>query len=78
MMALKTTTFIALRLINFCHVRLEKLESLTDIVTAPRANPFAGIAVAVNLDDEAEIASDPVKVISHYSGSDVEDIDIEH
>ena len=32
----------------------------------------------VNLNDEAEMESDPVKVISDDSGSDAEDIDIEH
>lgn len=49
-----------------------------DIVTGPRTNPFAGISIAVNLNDEAEMDSDPVKVISNDSGSDTEDIDIEH
>ena len=32
----------------------------------------------LNLNDEAEMESDPVKVISDDSGSDAEDIDIEH
>ena len=61
-----------------CHAGLEKLQSLNDIVTGPRANPFAGISVVVNLNDEAEMEYDPVNVISDDSGSDAEDIDIEH
>ena len=60
------------------HAGLEKLQSLTDIVTALRADQFPGISVAANLDDEAEMESDPVKVISDDSGSNVEHIDIEH
>ena len=53
-----------------CYAGLDRLQSLNDIVTGPRADPFAGISVAVNLNDEAEMESDP--------GSDVEYIDIEH
>jgi len=49
---------------------LEKLQSLTDIVKAPCANTFAGISVAVNLEDEAEMESDPVNLISDDLGSD--------
>jgi len=60
------------------HAGIEKLHSLTDIVTAPRADPFAEISVAVNLDDQAEMEFDPAKVIIDDSGSDAEDIDIEH
>jgi len=52
-----------------CHAGLEKLQFLNDIVTGPRADPFAGISVAVNLNDEAEMESDPVKVISDDSDS---------
>ena len=61
-----------------CHAGLERLQSLNDIVTGPRTDRFAGISVAVNLNDEAEMESDPVNVISDDSGSDAEDIDIEH
>lgn len=61
-----------------CHAGLEKLQSLTDIVTAPRADSFAEISVAVNLNDQAEMEFDPAKVISDDSGSDAEDIGIEH
>ena len=50
---------------------------LDDIVTGPRADPFVGISVAVNLNDEAKMESDPVKVISDDSGSDAVDIDID-
>ena len=57
---------------------MERLQSLNDIVIGSRADPFAGISVAVNLIDEAEMKSDPVEVISDDSGSDAEDIDIEH
>ena len=60
------------------HTGLERLQSLNDNVTGPHADPFAGISVAVNLNDEAEMESDPVKVISDDSGSDAKDIDIEH
>ena len=60
------------------HAGLERLQSLNDIITGPRVDPFAGTSVAVNLNDEAEMESDPVKVISDDSGSDAEDIDIEH
>ena len=60
-----------------CHAGLEKLQSLNDIITGPCADPFAGISVVVNLNDEAEMESDPVKVISDDSDSDTEDIDIE-
>ena len=60
------------------HAGLERLQSLKDIVTGPRAHLFAGISVVVNLNDEAEMESDPVKAISDDSGSDVEYIDIEH
>ena len=59
-----------------CHAGLERLQSLNYIVTGPRVDLFAGISVAVNLKSEME--SDPVKVISDDSGSDAEDIDIEH
>jgi len=45
---------------------------------ASRADPFAGISVAVNLHDGAKKESDPVKTMSDNSGSDAEDIDIEH
>lgn len=34
--------------------------------------------MVVNLDDEAKIESDQVKVISNDSGSDAEHVDIEH
>ena len=61
-----------------CHAGLERLQSLNDIVAGPRADSIAGISVVVNLNDEAEMESDPVKVISDDSGSDVEYIDIEH
>ena len=37
-----------------CHTGLERLQSLNDIVTGPRTDRFAGISVAVNLNDEAE------------------------
>ena len=57
---------------------LEKLQSLNDVVTGPHADPFAGISVAVNLNVEAEMDSDPVNVIRDDSGSDAKDIDIEH
>ena len=60
-----------------CHAGLERLQSLNDIVTGPRVDPFAGISVAVNLNDEAEMEFDPVKVISDDSGSVAEDVDIE-
>ena len=60
------------------HAGLERLQSLNDIVTGPRTDPFAGISVAVNLNDEPEMEFDPVKVISDDSGSNAEDIDIEH
>ena len=60
-----------------CHAGMERLQSL-NIVTGPGADRFAGISDAVNLNDEAERESDPVKVISDDSGSDVEYIDIEH
>ena len=58
-----------------CHAGLERLQSLNDIVTGPRAHPFAGISVAVNLNNEAEMESDPDKVISDDSGSDAADVD---
>ena len=60
------------------HAGLERRQSLNDIVTGPRADSFAGISVAANLNDEAEMESDPVKVNSDDSGSDAEDIDIEY
>ena len=50
-----------------CYAGLERLQSLNHIVTGPRAHPFAGISVAVNLNDEAEMEFDPVKVISDGS-----------
>ena len=43
---------------------------MTTLITAAKET--------INLNDEAEIESDPVKVISDDSGSDAEDIDIEH
>ena len=61
-----------------CYAGLDRLQSLNDIVTGPHTDPFAGISVAVNLNDEAEMESDPVKVISDDSGSDAKNIDIEH
>ena len=78
MMEVKTTTSIAFKADQPCHAGLERLQSFDDIVTGPRADPFAGISVAVNLNDEAEMESDPLKVISDDSGSDAKDIDIEH
>ena len=63
---------------QLCHTVLERLQSLNDIVSGPHTDPFAGISVAVNLNDEAEMEFDPVKVISDDSGSDAKDIDIEH
>ena len=68
MMALKTTTSIALRLINLVMPGWRSYS----------ADPFAGISTAINLDDEAEMESDPVKVVSDDSGSNAKDIDIEH
>ena len=53
-------------------------KGLNDIVTGPRNNPFAGISVAVNLNDEAEMEFDPMKVSTDDSGSYAEDIDIQH
>ena len=35
-------------------------------------------AIAVNLEDEAKVESDPTKLISDDSGSDAEDINIEN
>ena len=58
-----------------CQAGLKRLQSLNDIITGPHANPFALISIAVSLNDEAQMESDPVKVISDYSGSDAEDID---
>ena len=79
MMVVKTTTSIAFNKADQpCHAGLERLQSLNDIVTGLRADPFAGISVAINLNDEPEMESDPAKVISDDSGSDAEDIDFEH
>ena len=77
MMVVKTTTSIALRLINLVMPGRRGCSLLNDIVTGPRTDPFAGISVAVNLNDEAEMEFDPVKVISDDSGSVAEDVDIE-
>ena len=44
----------------------------------PTAKSSQASASSVNLNDEAEMESDQVKVISDDSGSDTEDIDIEH
>ena len=75
----KTTTSIAFNKADLpCHAGLERLQSLNDIITGPRADSFARISVAVNLNDEAVRESDPLKVISDNSASDAEDIDIEH
>ena len=78
MMVVKTTTSIALRLINLVMPGWRRYSLSNYIVTGLRVDPFAVISVAVNLNDEAEMESDPVKVINDDSGSDAEDIDIEH
>ena len=67
-----------LAIFSFSYPLPLKLQSVNDIVAGPRADPFAGISVAVNLHDEAEMESDPVTVISNDLGFDAEDIDIEH
>ena len=46
-----------------CHAGLEKLQSLTDVVTAARANPFADIPMAFNVEDDTEVKSDPARLI---------------
>ena len=56
MMVVKTTPSIV-KANQPCHAGLESLQSLNDIVTGPRADPFAGISVAVNLNDEAQVMS---------------------
>lgn len=60
-----------------CHAGLEKLQSLTDVITAARANPFADISIAVNGKDDAEVESDSSR-LTEDSSSDAEDIDIEN
>ena len=72
-MVVKTTTW----LINLVIPGWRGYSLKNDIVTGPRADPFAGISVAVNLNDEAEMEFDPDKVFSNDSGSDAEDTDIE-
>ena len=47
------------------------------ITTTPIGYPLV-IPIAVNLEDEAKLESDPAKLISDDSGSDAEDINIEN
>ena len=44
--------------------------------TTPMVYPLV-IPLAVNLEDEAKVESDPAKLISDDSGSDAEDINID-
>ena len=60
MMVVKTTTSIALRLINLVMPGWRRYSLSNYIVTGLRVDPFAVISVAVNLNDEAEMESDPV------------------